>query len=95
MLAGLRARLAGLDGVPDRQKLLGQEFVGQLEQELTRTEEPPDGSVIKVAGDWLLKNVPALAGTLASIFLHPIVGKVVEAAGDIAANWVRERFGRI
>jgi len=67
--------------------------VGQLEKELTRTDKPPDASTIKVAGSWLLDNIPALAGTVVSVFASPIVGKVVEAAGDIAAEWVKKRFG--
>jgi hypothetical protein len=92
LMAELKGKLASLD-IPETKKLLGLEFVGQLEEELTRTEEPPDASTIKVAGDWLLKNIPALTGTLASLFVNPIVGKVVEAAGDLAAKWVKERLG--
>jgi hypothetical protein len=92
LLAQLESQLAGLD-IPADKKLVGQEFVGQLGQELTKTDTPPDASTIKVAGEWLLKNVPALAGTIASVFLNPIVGKVVEAAGDIAFEWVKQRFG--
>jgi hypothetical protein len=92
LLADLKSQLVRLD-IPEAKKLVGQEFVGQLEQELTKTEEAPDASTIKVGGDWLLKNIPALAGTIATIFLNPVVGKVVEAAGDIAAEWVKKRFG--
>jgi hypothetical protein len=92
LLAALKSQLASLD-IPESKKLIGGEFVGQLGQELTRMQEPPDASTIKVAGDWLLKNVPPLAGAIASLFLNPIVGKVVEAAGDMAAEWVKNRFG--
>ena len=92
LLAELKNQLASLD-IPEKKKLVGQEFVGQLEEELTKTEAPPDASTIKFAGDWLLNNIPALAGTVASVFASPIVGKVVEAAGDIAAEWVKKRFG--
>ena len=92
LLAELKNQLARLD-TPENKKVVGREFVGQLEKELTKTDEPPDASMIKVAGNWLLENIPALAGTLASVFASPIVGKVVEAAGDIAAEWVKKRFG--
>jgi hypothetical protein len=92
LLAELKNQLARLE-IPENKKVVGQEFMGQLEKELTKTEEPPDASMIKVAGNWLLENIPALAGTLASVFLSPVVGKVVEAAGDIGAEWVKERFG--
>lgn len=92
LLAELKSQLASLD-IPESKKLVGQEFVGQLEKELTSTDKPPDASTIKVAGDWLLDNIPALTGTVVSVFASPIVGKVVEAAGDIAAEWVKKRFG--
>ena len=92
LLTELKNQLSSLD-IPQHKKLVSQEFVAQLEKELTKTDEPPDASTIKVAGNWLLDNVSALAGTLASLFVNPIIGKVVEAAGDIAATWVKERFG--
>jgi hypothetical protein len=91
LLAELKSQLASLD-IPESKKLVGQEFVGQLEKELTSTDKPPNASTIKVAGHWLLDNIPALAGTVVSVFASPIVGKVVEAAGDIAAEWVSKQF---
>lgn len=92
LLNQLKSELAGLE-IAEHKKIIGQEFVTQLEEELTKKEQQPDGSVIKVAGNWLLKNIPAITSTLAAIFLSPVVGKVVEAAGDIAVDWVKERFG--
>lgn len=62
----------------------------ELREELTN--EKPQHSTIEYLKTWLLKNVPAMAGTLTSIFATPIVGKVVEAAGEIAAQKLRERF---
>jgi hypothetical protein len=93
LLVQLRHQLAESD-IPENKKAVGQEFARQLEKELTRTDKPPDSSVIKVAGKWLLENIPALTGALTSLFLSPVVGKIVEAAGDIAADWVKEQFGR-
>jgi hypothetical protein len=92
LLARLRDELAGLD-IPEGKRIVGLEFVEQLEHELTKTDVPPDASTIKVAGTWLLKNVPALTGTLASLFAHPTVAKAVKAAGEIAADWAKGRFG--
>jgi hypothetical protein len=92
LLAELKNQLARLE-IPENKKVIGQELVGQLEKELTKTEEPPDASMIKIAGNWLLENIPALAGTLATVFLNPVVGKIVEGAGDIAAEWVQEQLG--
>jgi len=92
LMAELKGQLASLD-ILEGKKLVGQEFVGQLEHELTRTDRPPDGSTIKVVGDWLLENIPALAGTITGVFVNPVVGKAVKAAGGIAAEWVARRFG--
>lgn len=92
LIAALRDRLAALD-IAERTKVVGQEFVDELGRELTQTGEPPDASTIKVAGQWLLKNIPPLSGALAGLFRNPAVGQIVEAAGDVAASWVREQFG--
>jgi hypothetical protein len=92
LLTDLKHQLANLD-LPQETKLVGQAFVAQLEQELTKSDEPPDAPTLKAAGDWLLDHLPALAGALARLFANPITGKVVAAAGDGAAAWVKERFG--
>jgi hypothetical protein len=42
---------------------------------------------------WFVKNLPGLAGAVTSIVVHPIVGKLVEAAGDALAAEFRRRFG--
>jgi hypothetical protein len=39
-------------------------------------------TTVQYVGRWFRKNVPALAGAVASIVIHPIVGKLVGAAGD-------------
>jgi len=92
LLARLRDELAGLE-IPEAKRIVGGEFVEQLEHELTREDMPPDASTIKVAGDWLLKNIPTLTGTLTRVFANPYVARAVQAAGEIAREWVRERFG--
>jgi len=91
LIEQLREQLAQAE-IPETKKIVGQEYIQQLGDELVKTADRPDPSIIKVAGEWLLKNVPTLAGTLTSVFLNPIVGKVVAAAGDIAAEWVKARF---
>jgi hypothetical protein len=91
LFADLRRDLAQQDLSPET-KVVGEEFISQLEQEVSRQDAPPDGSTIKVAGGWLLKNVPAIAGSLANLFINPIVGKVIEAGGEVASRWVQEKF---
>lgn len=93
LIADLRTQLVSLN-LPADKKIIGDEFVNQLEGELTKKDGNPDPSTIKTSGNWLMKNIPALAGALTSLFINPIVGKVVEAAGSIAADWVKEQFGK-
>src|SRR5437870_7254672 len=41
----------------------------------------PDAGRVKRALRWFRDNAPALAGTVASVVLSPLVGKLVEGAG--------------
>jgi len=91
LIAELRTQLVSLELSADK-KIIGGEFVNQLEGELTKKDGNPDPSIIKTSGNWLMKNIPALTGALTSLFINPIVGKVVEAAGNLAADWVKEQF---
>ena len=66
-----------------------------LHGELTKTDpkDTPSASTITQVGDWLLDNVPSLAGSVVGLFATPAVGKVVGKAGEIAIAWARHRFG--
>ena len=57
------------------------------------TGEAPDLDTIAYVRRWFAKNLPALAGAVTGIIIHPIVGKLVEAAGDLLASEFRRRFG--
>jgi hypothetical protein len=67
-----------------------------LHGELAKTDkdDKPSASTITQVGDWLLDNVPEIAGTLTSLFATPAVGKVVGMAGEVAVKWVKQRFGK-
>jgi hypothetical protein len=67
------------------------ERVGELEQALT--EEKPDLTTMEYVKNWFRKNVPALAGMVTSVVVHPIVGKLVEAGGDMLVKDFKKRFG--
>lgn len=56
--------------------------------------EKPDLSVMERVRDWFLKNLPSVAGTVTSLLVNPILGQVLEEAGDLAAGELRRRFGR-
>ncbi len=66
-----------------------------LKGELTKTDakETPSATTIMAVGNWLLDNVPSMAGEIVGLFPNPVVGKVVGKAGDGAVAWARERFG--
>jgi hypothetical protein len=63
------------------------------ELEAAVTEEKPDLTTIEYVKQWFAKNFPTLTGAVVGVVVHPIVGKVVEAAGEIAADDFRKRFG--
>ena len=52
----------------------------------------PDLSTMEYVKGWFARNLPKLAGAVAAIFVHPVVGKLVEAAGEAAMGEYRRRF---
>jgi len=96
-LAKLRQVLTDLKAkvttkAPPEKKNAALERVGELEEALTAGE--PDLTTIEYVKGWFVKNLPDLAGAVTSVVVHPIVGKLVEAAGDALAAEFRRRFGR-
>ena len=43
--------------------------------------------------DWFSAHLPKLAGAVSELVLSPLVGKIVGAAGDLAATEFRNTFG--
>ncbi|MFC2030328.1 CHAT domain-containing protein [Chloroflexota bacterium] len=75
---------------PDRKDEALQE-VGQLQQAVE--EDVPNLSKMESVLNWFKDNIPQLAGAVTSVILNPIVGKIVEAAGDLVAEEFTRRFG--
>lgn len=92
---GLEAVSAALGdpAVPANRQLIGREFLSQIEAQLTGSEGPPDAAILKVAGDWLLNNVPSLAPSLRALFASPAGVRVLAAAGEPAITWAKVRLG--
>ncbi|MCL4530669.1 MAG: hypothetical protein M1282_14815 [Chloroflexi bacterium] len=63
----------------------------ELEQAINATK--PDVSTMAQIRDWFVKNIPQLAGAVTGLVVNPLVGKLVEAAGDAIAHEFKERFG--
>lgn len=94
--ADLTAAIRGLSSQLDAGVAGTVEFqIDLLQGELTKTEknEQPSATTITKVGDWLLDNIPDIAEVLAGVFATPAVGRVVGKAGNVAIDWVKERFG--
>lgn len=78
-----------LDTPPEKQAS-ALERVDELEAAIAT--EKPDLTTIQYVKNWFAKHIPKLAGSVTGIIIHPIVGKLVEAAGDMAAADFRDRF---
>ncbi len=71
------------------------------EEALKRVEElgkaidakEPDLDAMGGVKSWFKRNIPKLAGAVVGVIVHPIVGKVVEAAGEGLATEIKRRFG--
>lgn len=93
-LAGLFASLRRLvtEQAPAEQR---EEALAQVDalQKAIR-EDKPSLSKMESVLEWFKAHIPKLAGAVTSVILNPIVGKLVEAAGEMAAAELRDRFGR-
>jgi hypothetical protein len=90
MLAKLKSQVEA--EAPADKRAAALERVDELEQAIT--EKKPDLSTMEYVKNWFGKHIPGLAGAVVSVVVHPIVGKLVEAAGDLLAVDFRKRFGR-
>ena len=89
LMRELRTKVAS--EAPEGKKDAALERVQELEQAIA--EEKPDLTTMEYVKNWFGKNIPALAGTVASVVVHPIVGKLVEAGGDLLVQEFQRRFG--
>ena len=88
-LAELRARVAA--EVPPEQREAAVERVEELEEAITA--EAPDLATMEYVKRWFARHVPGLAGAVAGVVVDPVVGKLVEMAGEALAAEFRRRFG--
>lgn len=88
LLGELRSKVQA-EAAPDK-KDAALEKVAELEQAVL--EEKPDLSTMEYVKNWFGKHLPGLTGTVVGIFVHPVVGKLVEAAGDAVAEEFKRRF---
>ena len=77
--------------VPPAEQEKALERVDELQEAVTAKE--PDLTTMGYVRNWFVKNLPAVAGSVVSLVVHPIVGKLVEVGGDALTSTFRKRFG--
>lgn len=88
-MAALRAQVEA--AAPLEKKEAALERVGELEEAVTAEE--PDLDTMGGVRRWFVKNLPGLAAAVTGILVHPVVGKLVGAAGEVLAQEYQRRFG--
>ncbi|HDD24344.1 MAG TPA: hypothetical protein ENF52_02785 [Chloroflexi bacterium] len=91
LFADLRAAVAAQ--APADLQAEAEARVDELEQAVTG--EMPDVSAMERVRGWFLDHLPSVAGTVTSVLVNPILGKVVEAAGELAADEFRRWVGSV
>lgn len=65
--------------------------VAELESAVVSDE--PDLTTMEYVRNWFVQRLPSLAETVTGVIVHPIVGKLVGAAGDALVAEFKRRFG--
>ena len=68
-----------------------EERLAELEETVTSAE--PDVSVMVYVRNWFLRTLPALAGAVTALIADPVVGQLVQQAGDQLALEYDRHFG--
>jgi hypothetical protein len=76
---------------PTDKKAGALERVEELKQEIT--SKKPEPATFEYVKNWFGKNIPGLLGSVTSLVIHPVVGKIVEAASGLAADAIKRQFG--
>ena len=86
-LAELRSQFESLRGqivaeAPVEDQAPALERLDELEQAVTA--ETPDLTTVQYVKRWFLRRLPSMAGLVTAVLVNPIVGKLVQSAGDVA-----------
>lgn len=76
---------------PADQREAALERVDELAEAIT--SRSPDLTTMEYVKNWFGKHLPGIAGAVTGLIVHPIVGKLVEAAGDALVAEFQRRFG--
>ena len=89
LVAALKAKVQAQ--APPEQREEATELVDDLENAIVA--EVPGVRRMAFIRDWFSAHLPKLAGAVSELVLSPLVGKIVGAAGDLAATEFRNTFG--
>jgi len=56
------------------------------------TAQKPDLTTMEYVRNWFVKYLPQLSGTVSALIVHPIVGKLVEVAGEAITAEFKRKF---
>jgi hypothetical protein len=79
-----------LTGLPKEVAQQAHYHLNELEEAVTTTK--PDLNTMEYVRNWFARKLPRLAAAVTGIVVHPIMTKIVAAAGDTVAADFRERF---
>ena len=82
VFANLREEVSA--AVPESERRAAVERVDELEQAVVADQ--PDLTTIEYVKQWFARKLPTAAGLVASVLIHPLVGRIVERAGDKLAD---------
>jgi hypothetical protein len=88
MVAEVKARITAEAPAEQRAAAIGR--IDDVQGEVLSGKPSP--STLEYVRNWFSKHLPKLAGAIVGLVVHPVVGKLVEAAGDVAATEFRMRF---
>ena len=89
MFADVKRKIA--QEAPPAEKDKALERVDELHEAVTAKE--PDLTTMEYVRNWFVKNLPSVAGSVVSLIVHPLVGKLVEVGGEALTSTFRKRFG--
>jgi len=88
LMATLKARVQV--EAPAGQREEAVRLIDELEDAILA--EAPNVRRMAFIRDWFSAHVPRLAGAVSELILSPLVGRIVRAAGDLAAAEFRNAF---
>ena len=79
------------EAAPPEEQEKALEMVDELEG--ATISEQPKPVTMRYVRDWFVENLPAAAGAVTAVLVNPIVGKLVQSAGDAVMGEFKQLLG--